>query len=239
MDKDTKPRFQIITPVRNASWFISNCIAGVRNQTYKNFQQIIIDDASTDSTVQDALHEINGDPRIRLIQNKERVGVPLNHRKGVESSYALSGDIIVHLDGDDWFHGDDVLEKVAKVYEETDCWMTYGNYVTTDGSPSVAREYTGSPKQAVLDGWPYSHLRTFKRHCWEYLTDEDFRDSHGKYYTAAADVVIFVPMLKHIPLSKRQFIDEPLVVYNLSTTDNEHKINPQEQVRTALDVIRK
>lgn len=44
------------------------------------------------------------DKRFTVISNEQRIGVPLNHKKGVEASNASSEDVIVHLDGDDWFY---------------------------------------------------------------------------------------------------------------------------------------
>jgi glycosyltransferase involved in cell wall biosynthesis len=231
--------FKIITPVYNAKNWIGKCIESVKSQTHEDFQQIIIDDNSMDSTSEVAREFIGDDDRFKLISNDKRVGVPLNQKKGVEESKASSEDIIVHLDGDDWFYDNSSLAKVLKVYEETGCWMTYGSYMTTTGEKPVAREYKGHPRQAVIDGWPFSHLRTFKRHLWDFLEEKDWVDAEGNAYISAADVVIFVPILEKIGYDKVRFIDDVLMVYNLSHSNNEHKQNLQDQVRVALDVIRK
>jgi len=231
--------FKIITPVYNAQNWITNCIDSSKNQEYTDFEQIIVDDNSLDATVEIARSAIGEDKRFRLICNEERIGVPLNHKKGVEESKADPEDVIVHLDGDDWFVATTSLGKVAEVYERTDCWLTYGSYTSTTGDQCIAREYKGHPRQAVIDGWPFSHLRTFKRHLWDLLKEEDFKDREGNFYTTAADVVIFVPILEKIGYERVEFISEPLIVYNLSHINNEHKQNLSEQVRTALDVIQK
>jgi len=231
--------FRIITPVYNAEKWIGKCIQSVKDQTHTNFTQVIVDDNSMDATVEKAEKAICGDERFKIIKNDKRIGVPLNHKKGVENSEADSEDIIVQLDGDDWFINEHALSKVDKVYEDTECWLTYGSYSSTTGGECIAREYTGSPRQAVIDGWPFSHLRTFKRHLWDLIEDHNFRDKEGNFYTAAADVVIFVPILEKIGYSKVEFIEDILLVYNLSHMNNEHKQNLSEQVRTALDVIHK
>jgi len=231
--------FKIITPVYNGAPWVTQCIESVKTQKYTNFEQIIIDDCSTDCTYEVAKAAIGGDSRFKLITNSKRKGVPLNQKKGVEEARADAEDIIVHLDGDDWFIDENTLTKLVKVYKETECWLTYGSYQTTTGEKSIARHYTGSPRAAVLGGWPFSHLRTFKRHLWDILEESHFKDREGNYYTAAADVVIFVPILEKIGYDKVRFIEEPLMVYNLSQLNNEHKQNLSEQVRTALDVIHK
>ena len=231
--------FRIITPVYNAEDWIGKCIQSVKDQTYTNFTQIIVDDCSTDNTVEEAEKLTGSDSRFKIIKNDKRIGVPLNHKKGVENSEADDDDIMVHLDGDDWFIDEHTLSKVDKVYEDTECWLSYGSYISTTGDKCIAREYTDNPRRAVLENWPFSHLRTFKRFLWNILKEENFKDSQGEYYKAAADVVIFVPILEKIGYSHVKFIEDPLLVYNLSTENNEHKTMLQEQVKVALDVIQR
>lgn len=231
--------FRIVTPVYNAGEWIGKCIQSAKEQTYSNFHQVIIDDASTDPTVQNAEAAIGEDSRFSVLKNPERRGTVYNHRKGVEFFKREGEDVVVHLDGDDWFYDKNVLDKVNKIYNDTGCWLTYGSYEATTGDECVAREYTKSPRQAVIDGWPFSHLRTFKRFLWDTLEDHHFKDSQGEYYKAAADVVIFVPILEKIGYSHVKFIEDPLLVYNLSTENNEHKTMLQEQVKVALDVIQR
>jgi len=231
--------FRIITPVYNAESWIENCITSVKNQTHQEFTQVIVDDCSTDDTVARAREIIGADERFHVVVKKQRMGTVHSHKLGVETLPCDGEDVIVHLDGDDWFSGDTSLEKVNQVYESTGCWLTYGSYTTSTGETSVARKYTNSPRQAVIDGWPFSHLRTFKRHLWDLLTEDNFRSKGGQPYTAAADVVIFVPILEKIGYDKVRFIEDPLVIYNLSHGNNEHKTNLSEQVRNALDVINK
>ena len=64
-------------------------------------------------------------------------------------------------------------------------------------------------------------------------------DQKGNYYIAAADVVIFVPILEAIGYDRVEFCEDILVVYNLNHNNNEHKTNLNEQVRTVYDVISK
>ena len=117
-----EPHFKIITPVYNADDWIGKCISSVKQQTYSNYHQIIIDDSSTDNTFQVARELVEGDDRFSLYTTQQRNGVPINQKRGVELSNANLEDVIVHLDGDDWFYDETVLDKVAKLYDEKDCW---------------------------------------------------------------------------------------------------------------------
>ena len=65
--KKTEPLVSIITPAYNAEEFIVDTIQSVWTQDYQNWEMIIIDDHSTDNTVEVVKSFIQRDPRIRLI----------------------------------------------------------------------------------------------------------------------------------------------------------------------------
>ena len=54
--------FKIITPVYNSEQWIKKCIDSVKAQSYSNFEHIIVDDCSTDNTLQIAIAETEEDP---------------------------------------------------------------------------------------------------------------------------------------------------------------------------------
>jgi len=91
-------RFSIVTPVYNRQDCIERCIMSVQNNTYKNFEHIIIDDGSSDDTysISKALKEKYSN--IELIKNGENRGVNYSRNKGIASS---KGEYILILDSDD------------------------------------------------------------------------------------------------------------------------------------------
>ena len=91
-------KVSVITPMYNCEKFISETIESVLNQTYTNWEMIIIDDCSTDKSKQIAKQYIERDKRIRLIELKENSGAAVARNKGIEVS---SGRFIAFLDGDD------------------------------------------------------------------------------------------------------------------------------------------
>jgi len=207
--------FKIIVPFYNVEKWISATIKSILLQDYGNFECVLVDDVSTDKTREMIDKLVGSDNRFTVIPNKEKKYVLENICAALKICKPKAQDIIVILDGDDWFYDSHALAIVAEVYERTGCWLTYGSYVTTNGDAPICREYIGHPRQAVIDGWPFSHLRTFKRHLWDLLEDHNFKDKEGNFYTAAADVVIFVPILEKIGYDKVEFIRDPLLVYNL------------------------
>lgn len=91
----------IITPVHNSFKFIEETILSVQRQTYTNWEMILIDDCSTDQSVELIEKVIKKDKRFHLIKNSENSGPAITRNKGIK--YA-TGDFVTFLDSDDlWF----------------------------------------------------------------------------------------------------------------------------------------
>lgn len=93
--------------------YLKNCIESILNQTYKNFELIIIDDCSTDTSVETVEKYV--DKRIHLIKNKRKRYNGGSRNIGIE--YALDNldfDYFCFLDSDDWWKDNEVLECINK-----------------------------------------------------------------------------------------------------------------------------
>ena len=111
-------RFAIIIPNYNndrgnynGKTYLRNCIESVLNQTYKNYELIIVDDFSTDTSV-DTINSYN-DPRIHLIRNIRKRYNGGSRNVGIE--YAIKNcnfDYFCFLDSDDWWKDEKVLEDI-------------------------------------------------------------------------------------------------------------------------------
>ena len=89
--------------------FLQNCIESILNQTYKNFELIIVDDMSTDNSV--ATIQEYKDDRIRLIQNTRKRYNGGSRNVGIEN-ISNDTDYICFLDSDDWWKHERVLETI-------------------------------------------------------------------------------------------------------------------------------
>ena len=89
----------IIMPTYNNSDILSKTIAVVLQQTYKNFELIIVDDASTDNTK--SLIKHLGDKRIHYIKHDKQLGTTQARLSGINFS---SGEYVAFLDDDDWWN---------------------------------------------------------------------------------------------------------------------------------------
>lgn len=93
--------------------FFRNCIESILNQTYKDFELIIVDDCSTDTSVETAKEYQKKDKRVHLIENKRKRYNGGSRNVGID--YALDNldfDYFCFLDSDDWWKDDKVLETI-------------------------------------------------------------------------------------------------------------------------------
>ena len=109
----------IIMPSYNASNYIEAAINSVQQQTYDKWELIIVDDCSTDNTV-DIIQNINDD-RIRLYKNEENSGAAISRNKALREA---RGRWIAFLDSDD-VRVPEKLEKQLRFMQERDYAFTY------------------------------------------------------------------------------------------------------------------
>ncbi len=91
-----KPHLTVLMPVYNAEKFLGEAIESILNQTFTDFEFLIIDDGSTDSTIK--IIESYTDSRIRLFKNQENLGISATLNKGIEMA---STELIARMDADD------------------------------------------------------------------------------------------------------------------------------------------
>lgn len=115
MNNESKPKVSVIMPAFNAEVFIGRTIESVINQTFSNWELIVIDDCSTDKT-RDVVHSwTEQDSRIQLKALNKNLGGPAGPRNvGVGMAHA---DFVAFLDADDIWHPSK-LEIQMSVIEE-------------------------------------------------------------------------------------------------------------------------
>ncbi|SQK72621.1 glycosyltransferase family 2 protein [Tatumella ptyseos] len=101
----------IIMPCFNAERFVGDAIKSILNQSYKDWKLIIIDDCSTDGTL-NKIFEIK-DSRIEFIINERNEGVALTRNKGL--AQARSGDFVFFIDSDDIWENEKLELQVKRL----------------------------------------------------------------------------------------------------------------------------
>ncbi|MDR2146036.1 MAG: glycosyltransferase, partial [Tannerella sp.] len=120
------PIFSIIIPTFNAGQTFQKCLESVVNQSFTNFEVLIMDGLSTDNTAEIATGF--KDSRIRIFSEKDD-GIYDAMNKGIDST---KGEWLYFLGSDDTISDHDVLQKVYEAIKETGCKIIYGN-IKADG----------------------------------------------------------------------------------------------------------
>lgn len=122
----------IVIPMYNADKYISKLLDCVINQTYKNFEVIIVNDGSTDNSREIVESYANKDERIMLI-NTPNGGVSRARNIGLEN---VTGEYVTFLDADDYIELD-MYEKIMQKFEETNADVIRSNFIKEDEEGSV------------------------------------------------------------------------------------------------------
>jgi glycosyltransferase involved in cell wall biosynthesis len=142
----------VVIPAYNAEPFIERTLASVMAQTHKKIEIIVVDDGSTDETASIVRRLAIGDPRIKLLQQKNS-GVASARNAGVRAS---KGIYIAPIDADDLWHPTK-LEKQLRVFAAAgeSLGLVYTLYRTIDADDRAII----TPKRTHPDGWVFmQHL---------------------------------------------------------------------------------
>ncbi|WP_180065135.1 glycosyltransferase family 2 protein [Acinetobacter sp. YH16037] len=117
------PFISVIVPIYNMEKYIVDLLESLVNQTYKNFEVILVNDGSTDQSLDICNQYVKCDSRFKLY-SKINGGVALARQYGLEKSTGL---YIIHADPDDYL-ANDALELMVAEVQRTKCDICIGSY---------------------------------------------------------------------------------------------------------------
>lgn len=169
-------KVSVIVPVYNQAEFLGDAIQSVLQQTYDNFELIIVNDASTDNTSQ----IVKGfkDPRIRYLEHEKNKMLPAARNTGIKAS---SGEIIALLDADDIYHPVKLQKHILYLHENPSVGVTYNPRFVLNHSRNTIRELVRPPLTVTLKdlvlGFPFAPSDMVIRRDWLFevgLFDETY-----------------------------------------------------------------
>jgi glycosyltransferase involved in cell wall biosynthesis len=235
-------KMKIVVPFYNCEIWIKRCLLSIATQQFKNWECVVINDASTDKSkdVLDNLEFVQNDPRFSVIHNPVNVKALKNIVDGFNYLKCESDPdaVMMVIDGDDFLYSEYSLHIVSSAYSQyPSALLTYGNWVGhPDGTDSNCQPYdleTVTNNRFRYMPFVASHLRTFKSKIWYNINDEDLRDSSGEYFVAGWDVAFMMPMLE-MSGERHIFIPNRLYCYNRYNPISDCKIREKDQ----LDAVR-
>lgn len=145
MDKNMKnPKISVLMPVYNAEKFLKEAIDSILNQTFKDFEFLIINDASTDRSKEIILSYKN--PRIRYFENKKNLGVARTLNRGLRLA---KGEYIARMDADDMSLSNRFELQYKEMEKDKEIAVLASNYDVVDesGKFMYTQKYTKSPEE--------------------------------------------------------------------------------------------
>ena len=116
-------KVSVIIPVYNSSKYLNECLDSVIKQTYKNIEIILVDDNSTDNSV-DIIKSYD-DKRIKLIRSHSNLGAAESRNKGIK---AATGDYICFIDSDDFWKLNKLEKQVRFMKNKEFIYAGYSYY---------------------------------------------------------------------------------------------------------------
>ncbi len=145
----------IVTPTYNCGKFITETIESVIEQTYKNWEMIIVDDCSKDNTQEIVKKYLKNDKRIKYIKFEKNQGAAIARNTAIREA---KGRYIAFLDSDDLW-SKDKLEKQINFMNKNNYDFTYTNYEEIDENSKLLGIRVTGPKKITKKGmynycWP-------------------------------------------------------------------------------------
>lgn len=207
----------IITATYNAAQTIRDCIESVLSQTYDNIEYIIVDNRSTDGTLDIAK---SYEEKISRIISEPDNGIFDALNKGIQ---VASGDYIGFLHADDFYTDENIIENVANLLSKKKTDSLYGDlqYVGQKNTRKTIRNWIAGEftYKKLLNGWMPPHPTFFvKRSCYR---------SYGLFnlnYKIAADYELMLRFLGKHKISTI-YLNKVLIKMRTGGTSNKNLKN--------------
>lgn len=229
MSNFKSPLVSIVTACYNAAPFIRDLFSSIVQQDYLNWELVIIDDCSTDNSVEAikaATKEFGLEDKVRLLTQNRNRGYGYTLWNAVRHS---QGQLVAVVDADDALYGDKALLITVKTHRKyPDVALTYSDYMECNGKMEISSAHCtrqlGSDEKYINTKIRINHLKCFKRVYY------DATEGINKKLRRTVDKDL---VLKLEEVGRLLYIDKVLYMYrkhgeNISLTD--HKKDRAYQV---------
>lgn len=203
---ESQPLVSVIMPCYNMERFISDTIASVQGQTFHNWELLIVDDASTDSTVDVIKSRQSQDEGIHFFVKPKHSGIADTRNQCIK---AAKGRFLAFLDSDDLWHPEK-LEKQLRFMEDRKIGFCYSSYDCVD----EAGKLLDKSIKAAGDLNYEAYLRNTIIGCSTVMLDKNIvGEVSVPRFRTSEDTATWLNILKKGYLAYA--INEPLVSYRI------------------------
>lgn len=168
-------KFSIVICAFNVEEYIEKAIDSIENQTYKNFEIILVNDKSTDNL----LKRIKKYNNIIIINNRRNIGLGSSRNIGFSKA---KGEYILYLDADDTLYENTTLEKINEVIERESPDIAYFgvNYIGGSNKTYIPNAENSTKEARILCDMHFA----VSSKCWkrQFLEENDITFIPGIYY---------------------------------------------------------
>lgn len=238
--KTAEQRIVVVTPFYNAREYIEECVESVITQDYDNWKMILIDDKSTDDSLDVITNYVASLPpdirsRIDIRNNDENMGAVYNQVVTIRGLHV--SDIVMLVDGDDALANDPhIFDRYNNMFH-AGTEFSYGScWSMADNIPLVAQPYppevraSKSYRQYKFNwNMPYTHLRVFRKRLIDDVNNTSFQDKKGEWFRAGGDNSTFYNILEQADPNRVSVVSDVVYLYNDKNPINDYKVNGKEQ----------
>lgn len=186
----------IVVPIYNVEKYLRQCLDSILNQTYQNFECLLINDGSPDNSADICREYVEKDSRFKYFE-KENGGLSDARNYGIRQS---KGSYITFVDSDDWLEND-ALQLLYDALKKENADISIGRYNCYDESRCQYLFYDSNPDDSleVIEGkeiidregveemrngnWTVAYLKLFKRELLENLPFPLGKIAEDTYWT--------------------------------------------------------
>ena len=221
---EMKDKVSIITPCFNSAEYISDCIDSVVNQTYQNWEMIIIDDNSSDQSVKLIKKKKSTEGRIKLIELEENIGSAMARNEAIK---AAKGRFIAFLDSDDKWYSNKLSLQID--YMKTNkIFFSFTSYDIINNNGNPTNNVISVPEKITYS----QYLKNTIIGCLTVIIDtKNIRIPLMKDIRTSHDMILWLDILKN---ERYAFgLNKVLASYRLSSNSN-----TKNKLFAAIDVWR-
>ncbi len=182
-----KEKISVIVSVYNTEKYVKKCIESILNQTYENLELILVEDKSTDNSLE-ILKEYENHPKVLLIENEENKGLSYSRNIGLKKS---TGKYVGYIDSDDYIEKDyyENLIKAIKMEQAEIAVCDMKLYYEDTKTFQITRGCNGKEKIDFIDNGLAASAcnKLFKREIME-----QYPFAEGK---VNEDIAVVIPAL--------------------------------------------